>query len=657
MANENRDGATGQQGNLVATFHPSIMQENFQRFIRLALDFNRVGILRSSVDANDIEVLNSRGQVDTRFSIGIGSGGLDYLIRRGSLTIRAVRSTIFNITPDRHQVINENLRIRLKARSLRQNLNTNDVPTTAITSQSFLFDNRTADTARPLFNNTTGGLVLQSQLSDDLNDIAGLEAADIEIIDDSDDTVQSGWTVRVSASSANPGVAINVDGIPPTGVTSGSFYFRLKRLSIRTLGSTTNNVPLQNVPSVPRSLSSLVVTWGTPAYCETSNRVTTTLSFGNRVTGLTVSDIEVRNEANTMAVSGWSHTITGSGNSYTITSTPPTDTIGDFKLRLKMNSVSVLTRTGPSDNEDSALFNVGGEMASITMDGGTFCMTSRRITWQAYITGANSSQVGQLDTADTTLNNTVSTGASFIPTETVTRTPSTGSSYRIQTSVIPTGRVGNMSVTIRANALGTNSNRFGVTSGCVSYDTRPPTPITPPPDEPPGIAIDSGSFCPTNRRVTWTAYITSASNIELSAFNTADTRLNNIVSMGANFMPTVTVSRTSGSASFRIETSVIPLNRVGDISLSISANALGENTNKAITSGCVAYDTRPPEPVITSGPYLVISGLPSMEQTGASFTFTVNGKLDGADINIDGLTADDFVITSPAGTITPTISR
>ena len=554
MANENRDGATGQQSTLVATWStPTQGQLDGRHYIQSTLTFNRgSNILRDSVDGSDFEVINASGQRDVRrgrnWTVATVSGrGLDEVAPDG--VTRYALETVFRFTAPRtpgsfpHTATQKipfaaTLRLKLKANSLRTGATLDDRPATDVISASIAFDNRDLSDGSILFRSTIGGLIIETRMWAAVFDVTGIQPGDFSVFSNTGAS-QTGWTISVSSSTARAGVEIAVTAAPPIGVTSGTFRIQINPRTIRARGSSTDNFPINAADSGNASLSSLVVTWGTPAYCETSNRVTTTLTFGNTVTGLTNTDIEVRNEANTMALSGWSHAITGSGRSYTINTTPPANTIGDFKLRLKQNSVSVSTKTGPSDNEDSALFNVGGEMASITIDSGSFCTTSRKITWQAYITGGTTSQVGELDAADVTINNSVSVGGSFTVTETLTRVPSNGSSYRIETDAIPTNRAGNMSVTIRANALGANSNRFGVTSACVSYDTRPPPPVT-------------------------------------------------------------------------------------------------------------AQD---------NNPYLVVSGLPTTEQTGMSFSFTVTAQLNGMNVNIDGLTADDFVITSPEGSITPTVTR
>ena len=175
-------------------------------------------------------------------------------------------------------------------------------------------------------------------------------------------------------------------------------------------------------------------------------------------------------------------------------------------------------------------------------------------------------------------------------------------------------------------------------------------------DDVAAITIDNGSFCTTSRKITWQAYITGASASEVSRLDADDVTVNR---SDTTVMVTETVTRHSlTSSSYRIETSEIPLNKTGNMSITIRAQALGADSNPyAVTSGCVSYDTRPVTPVVTSGPYLVVSRLPTTEQTGTDFTFTVTGKLNGMDINIGGLTADDFVITSPEGSITPTIAR
>ena len=600
--------------------------------------------------------------------------------------------------------------------------------------------------------------------------VTGVSASDFEIQTSRGVVGSTGWTIAVTGT----GTTRTVTADAPEG-TNGRFIFRLKANSVLFPGNQAG--PQNNTDSASFAADNSVgATFGTPSYCGGSNRATASITFTETVTNFTGSDIQVILNSNNSVQSGWSHSVTGSGTSYVITSTPPTSINGIFKLRLRANSVTHGNVNGPTAAVDSPLFNVdnritgGDEVAAITFGGGSFCPTSRRITWTAFITGTDDeNELSALNAADVTLNNVVSSGAAFTPTETVTRTAAGASSYRIQTTQIPVGRVGDMSVSIRANALGADTNA-GVTSGCVNYDTRadalvgrwiyanwcetsghikaaiqfdqaitglnvnptaslngdlhvtndtqtanftrwtfsfsghtgsgttaalaantslvieatPPAntntnvylhfvansvtysgTLTGPPDqlytevipvdntadtEPPGIAIDSGMYDATARRVTWTAFVTGASTAELNAFTAADVTVNNTVSDGTAFTPTVTVTRTAtGAASFRIQTTQFPTGRVGDISITIRVNALGSNTNQSVTSGCVNYDTRAAAtPTVATATWNTPSA-----QTGTQATLQGRLTFGGTTIPVTGIEPGDFdvIVNTPLGNV------
>ena len=592
------------------------------------------------------------------------------------------------------------------------------------------------------------------------------ESADFQVDLKSGSTysASAGWTITSSGSST----ARTITATPSRTVSNGTYRLTLKQNAFGT------GKPRLNVSTSDRAIGSFYsATWPDQAPALASDgsiSMTLTLSEDPGSAFSATNDFSVQQLSGSTwsTVSGWTLSSTGTGLTRTIKAAPPSgrpsgvyrillaedafgsdkppaptpspsfdtgsssrtitvpipqSSVGAIQIALKARSFNVLENTsqvGPDFQQylGTVYYDTGGGVdviPSIAIGGGSFCTTSRRVTWTAYVTDASETELTNFTVADVSVNNVTSSGASITPTVTVTRMPATGSSFQIQTDPIPTGRAGDISVTVVANALGPDTNK-SVTSGCVSYDTRPvaPTPIiatwqyanycstsdrvyaalrfnkaitnldvrspsldiqvandrqnanltgwtlsfsghtgsgqtaalaantnlvieaTPPantnldvylhvnmnsvtsgtqtgpdsmvysetipvnnvpvtpPDEPPSITIDGGSYCTTSRRVTWTAYVTGATDTELDAFTNADTTINNVTSAGTSFTPTETVTRMpAGGSSFQIQTDPLPVDKAGDMSVTVAANALGANTNKSVTSSCVFYDTRP----------------------------------------------------------------
>ena len=173
----------------------------------------------------------------------------------------------------------------------------------------------------------------------------GLAFSDFEIID-SDDQIQTGWDRRQIDQARffehpSPGryVAYALINAPPN--ISGEFRIRLKANSVRSSGSLTDNAPPSAITSNSIQVNSTAhIQWG---ITETSNTITISAQAQrNFVTGVEYTDFEILN-SNDQVQTGWTFTgITSSrinaGATTTITATPPANTNGVFKVRLKADS-------------------------------------------------------------------------------------------------------------------------------------------------------------------------------------------------------------------------------------------------------------------------------------------------------------------------------
>ena len=306
-------------------------------------------------------------------------------------------------------------------------------------------------------------------------------------------------------ASITPTLTLTVTRMPATG---SSFQIQTNPIPVNragdmsvtvvanALGANTNKSVTSSCVAYDTrtTVTPLIATWQYANYCSTSDRVFAALQFNKAITNLDVRspslDIQVANDRQNANLTGWTLSFsghTGSGQTaalaantnLVIEATPPANTNRDVYLHVNADSVTSGTQTGPDSMVYSETIPVNNvpveppdEPPSIAIDGGSYCTTSRRVTWTAYVTGATDTELDAFTNADTTINNVTSAGTSFTPTETVTRMPAGGSSFQIQTDPLPVDKAGDMSVTVAANALGANTNK-SVTSSCVFYDTRP----------------------------------------------------------------------------------------------------------------------------------------------------------------------------------------
>ena len=365
----------------------------------------------------------------------------------------------------------------------------------------------------------------------------------------------------------------------------------------------TGLIPINNLATSPP----LTVTWSSISFCNTSNELVAHLGFSQDISDITGGDFDILDASDSSLVNGWVIDVNHAQNltAWTLTISPLRGVNGNFIIRLKRNSITYGTLTGPSTNIDTNHFIVNNETTpvpitrpSISIDSGSFCPTDRRITWYAYINNAVPNQLIRFLNNDVTLYRSVNTGPTigFDLGVRVERTPSTGSSFRIITNQIPVGYSGNARIQIQRDALGPRTN-FGVSSGCTPFDTR--TAIT----ERPQVIIGPGNFCPTNRTLTWRVFVINASTAEFNLLNNADVTVNDSLTVTPTLNGTETIGNR-GENSLTVNV-VVPTGRMGNASITIGANALGTDTNlNSVTSACVNYDTRAtPVPLIGAWDY------------------------------------------------------
>ena len=311
----------------------------------------------------------------------------------------------------------------------------------------------------------------------------------------------------------------------------------------------------------------------------------------------------------------------------------PANTNSNLKITIAENSLG--TNTNEATDSPCVGYDTRKSKPIVTISTGGFDDSSDTVSFFAYWENTTGAILdSQFRSADITVSG--ATGA------TVSLGTRQGLSYPITVSNLPDDTNLNLKITIAANALGANTNA-ATDSPCVGYDTRPP--VVPKPI----VIISTGGFDSSSDTVSFFAYWE----------NTTETILN------AQFRSTdITVSGASGATvslgtrqglSYPITVGNLPANTESNLKITIIANALGSDTNVATESPCVGYDTRPE--VQLESPYLEITNLSALTaspQTENTITIMIDAKIDPDNrIDIKGLDASDFIITSPAGLITP----
>ena len=140
------------------------------------------------------------------------------------------------------------------------------------------------------------------------SDISGIAAADFNVLNDSN-LSQTGWTFDTPPTTATNGTAITISATPPSE-TNGNFKLRLNINSVRSTGSSTDNVPDAAAVSAEVAVDSRTVlppvvataTWSSASYAN--GKIQAIVRFNQDVTGISTSDFDILN-ASDVAQTGW----------------------------------------------------------------------------------------------------------------------------------------------------------------------------------------------------------------------------------------------------------------------------------------------------------------------------------------------------------------
>ena len=354
---ENTDAELHLVNNTGSLDLPSISWSNIVGGARLSGRLNPIGSGISSVQATDIEILNSSNIVQSDWTITVSNSEA---FNRSFITVTG--------TPTSTTPFTGLFKFRLKSNSVRSPGSTTDnIPSSAILSQEILINTYdpievssfTAPTGTQI--GPTSTFVITFNLAIPKTE---LTISDFVRTDPSD----TGITIN-SVTGRGTGTTATIFDIVSTNPENrqGSYSITLLRNSI-SHGMIYFEGPDLNSISEAVSYSRLPLraSWGTASFCGTSNTLTTQLIFSESITDTTLTEFDIitLNQNGIVLLPNWSHTITGSGSSYTVTSIPSANTNGIFKLRLLANSVTFqINRTGPVENVDSSEFNVDNRIA------------------------------------------------------------------------------------------------------------------------------------------------------------------------------------------------------------------------------------------------------------------------------------------------------
>ena len=376
--------------------------------------------------------------------------------------------------------------------------------------------------------------------------------------------------------------------------------------------------------------------WSSVSY--TNNKLEGTITFsGASITGLETGDFEVLNASDAVQT-GWtielptgitaSSTIT-SGTGTVIKATPPTNTNGSFKIRLK--ATSVRSDGGSTDNSPAA---------AVVTD--AISIDSRPQLSVSSFTASGTSQTGSTASLTLTFDRNIpatqlvtgdfsATGGASVTG--ISPTSGNASVYTITTTQ-PTNSSGSYTVTLAANSVAASTTYKGgptssYTSGSVTYDTRS------------AITISSFTAPDTSQTgTTSTLILTLNRSVPKTQLTTADFTTS---------ISGATLSSVTGQGSLTTATvfNVVvnnPSTASGSYTVTLAGNAISAGTSylagptSSYTSESLTYDTR------TAIAVSSFTG-PGTSQTGstASLTLTLDRSVPATQ-----LTTADFSATGGA---------
>ena len=588
----------------------------------------------TDIDSEDFEVLNSSNTIQTNWTFDTPS-------------TTATAGTGITIAATPPATTNASFKLRLKDNSVKSGgSETANTPASAVTSGSISVN--TIPAATVSWSNITGGTTLSGRITFSGASVTNIGSSDFEVLKSS--TVQTGWSISVSSSTASSGGYVTVTATPPSNQNS-SFKLRIKATSVRSGGSSTNNAPTSSETSSSIAVDNrpqLTVTAFTPGYYPYLGSTYTsviglgiiTFSHSIPISQLSASDFYTSRSDVSVSLIRRSR-----GNDYSIYTTQPKGRSGSYTITIRANAVasSTIYKGGPTSSytSSSIRFNVPYRRATASWSSVSF--TSGKL--QGTITFSGASIVG-LETSDFEVlsGSTVQTGWTIsLPsgiTASSTRTSGTGTIIK---AAPPTNTNGSYKLRLKATSVrsdGSSSNNSpasATSTSDISVDARPQLSV-------------SSFTAPTSS--TQTPITTTTANFTLTfdravpatELTTSDFTGTN----GASVTSIATSPVSQTSSSIYTITVTQPAHNSGTYTISISASAISGSTTykpgpvSSYQSTSVTYNTR----VIATASWSSVSYCPATNKLSGTLTFS------GA--NITGIAATDFEVLDSSNTIQTT---
>ena len=254
-------------------------------------------------------------------------------------------------------------------------INSSEFPVPVVNSFHRIFNS--------FFSNYTGGTTLVSVFTNS-NDISGIDLADFAVVNDSGREQRTGWSIVFSNITST---TRTVTATPPAN-THGTFGLRVKRGTLIYNPFPTNTVPSGpidgGVVEIDNRLPPATAAWSNTRFH--SGKLEGSLTFsGANVTNIEAADFTVLDSSDnevTWTFDTPSQTAT-TGTGIIIRATPPANTNGTFKLRLKEESVrsgGSTTDNAPAANIDSNGIAVDNRPITATWGSITYTTATRVIS-------------------------------------------------------------------------------------------------------------------------------------------------------------------------------------------------------------------------------------------------------------------------------------
>ena len=333
--------------------------------LRATMTFNgSTAISRLSV--SDYDVLDQTDVTQSGWTIEFDPSGTTSRSNNQTLTIKA--------TPPVRT--NDVFRLRFKRNSARFGTASSDtVPADDLLTNGVLVNNLEAAPTVPdqvadaFWSDLTGGAATMSGRINFVGKaVTNLAASDFRVISAISGSSQPGFTITLdpSGTTAKAGSYVTVTATPPSTLNIDFLHYqlRLRASSIRSTGSTIDDTPTENVDSNDIHLNTLTV-WGPASYCETDNELRATMTFNGStvISQLAVGDFDVLDQTD-VTQSDWTITFDPSGTTsrsggqtLTVKAAAPTQTNDIFRIRFKSGSAQFGPRAQDTVPNDDIITN------------------------------------------------------------------------------------------------------------------------------------------------------------------------------------------------------------------------------------------------------------------------------------------------------------